>query len=442
MPTAKQVMAIANAQIGVKESPKNSNKTKYGKAFGENGVPWCFIFEWWCGDSAAKKYGGENPFPHSSNAAYGQDDIINKKGGKWVMKKTKSKATRKAALKKYKLGDCVDFDFGNMSAYRQHTGLVDSVEGYYVWCIEGNTSKSGSQSNGGMVVKQKRHYTAICSCARPNYDEESKEQKPAFEFPERGYYKKGDKGDGVKQMQKYLNHATKGAFDYTIKADGEFGDLTERACKFMQEVRHITVDGEFGKKSLAECKKKVTVPMMAVNFGVMIAKDPSFAYGTGERAHRYGCYFCQTNVGPKKKIKEKTGEPHYVKDKEGRRHTYEKTYCCNPFVTACYAHGAEVPAMLKACRAGSGGGLSVKTWTRYKCFKKVGACKKVPFEKLQVGDIILRSKHVFLYTGADWLVEASGEGWGKDTIAHKKQAKERYATYQRDNTAYVVRYKG
>lgn len=181
--------------------------------------------------------------------------------------------------------------------------------------------------------------------------------------------------------------------------------------------------------------------MRAVNFGVMIAEDNSFTYGVGKRAHRYGCYFCQTNTGARKKLKEKAGEPHYVKDSNGKRHTYTKTYCCNPFITACYAHGAEIPAVLEACRDGSGGGLSVKSWTRYKCFKKVGACKRVDFSKLQVGDFILCDHHVWMYTGGDWLVEASGEGWGKDSIAHKRGAKERYAKYQKDKTAYVMRYK-
>lgn len=180
MPTASEVIAIARKQIGYKESPANSNRTKYGRKFGLNGEAWCFIFEWWCGWKASKKHGGTNPFPHNSNAAYGQDDIVSKMGGTWVMKKTTSKTTRKEALKRYRAGDCVDFDFGAYDAYRRHTGLVERVEGDYVYCIEGNTSpdQNGSQSNGGMVCRKKRHYTEICSCARPKYDKEtSKNEK-------------------------------------------------------------------------------------------------------------------------------------------------------------------------------------------------------------------------------------------------------------------------
>lgn len=177
MPTASEVMAIAAKQIGYKESPPNSNKTKYGRKFGLNGEPWCAIFEWWCGWKAAKKFGGDNPFPHNSNAAYIQDDIV-LRGGTWILKKTTSLTARKEALKRYKKGDCVDFDFGAVNKYdawRRHTGLVENVVGDYVYCIEGNTTpdgKDGSQSNGGMVCRKKRHYSQICSCARPKYDKE------------------------------------------------------------------------------------------------------------------------------------------------------------------------------------------------------------------------------------------------------------------------------
>ena len=179
MPTAKQVMAIAKSQIGIMESPANSNNVKFNTAYYGHRVygvaySWCAVFEWWCGEQAAQKYGGTNPFPKNANAAYAQDEIVSKKGGKWILKKTTSASKRKAALKKMKMGDVVCFDFGAMDAYRDHTGLVLYVSGDYVYTIEGNTSKSGSQSNGGRVCKKKRHYTDICSCARPKYNTSTK----------------------------------------------------------------------------------------------------------------------------------------------------------------------------------------------------------------------------------------------------------------------------
>ena len=46
-------------------------------------------------------------YPHNSNAAYAQDQIVSKCGGKWVMKKNTSKETRKAYLRMAKPGDVV-----------------------------------------------------------------------------------------------------------------------------------------------------------------------------------------------------------------------------------------------------------------------------------------------------------------------------------------------
>lgn len=45
--TVSMVIATAKAELGYKESPKNSNKTKYGKWIGANGQPWCCSFICW-----------------------------------------------------------------------------------------------------------------------------------------------------------------------------------------------------------------------------------------------------------------------------------------------------------------------------------------------------------------------------------------------------------
>lgn len=240
MPTAKKVMDIARSQIGYKESPANSNKTKYGKAFGMNGVPWCFIFEWWCGNKADSR---NNPFTHNSNAGYGQDEIVSKKGGKWIMKKNKSKAMRKAALKMYREGDCVDFDFGKMDAYRRHTGLVDHVEGDYVYVIEGNTSpdgKNGSQSNGGMVCRKKRHYSTICSAARPAYSDAAPVEEPKPDPVTKPLTVDGILGyQTACRMQNWLG----------TSVDGEIGPNTVRALQ--KKIGAKPVDGKWGKHTSA-----------------------------------------------------------------------------------------------------------------------------------------------------------------------------------------------
>lgn len=265
------------------------------------------------------------------------------------------------------------------------------------------------------------------------------------------YFAKGDKGIDVKYLQMFLNWANQGTIEKKLKVDGEYGKLTVKAVKFYQEVHHLVEDGEFGKMGMKIAKSMyMTKALMAVNWAVSVSKDNSFAYGVGERAHRGGCYFCETNTGKRKYKKEKKGEPHYVNkhgkkwhEGDGKKYTYEKTYCCNPFIFAAYAHGAEDPKIHAACRKGKCGGMSTRDWTKYKCFKVVGRCKDLKFSDMKAGDVIICDKthhHVWMFTGSNHIVEASGGNWSKDSIKHKGGARSRFKTYQKDKTAYVLRY--
>ena len=132
----------------------------------------------------------------------------------------------------------------------------------------------------------------------------------------------------------------------------------------------------------------------ACEWGVEIANDNSFAYGTGNTAHRTGCYFCGTNSR-----------------KKGPG--YEKTYCCNPFVHACYAHGAQDPQMLKTCQRGGSIGMDEGDYTHYGVWKNVG---KPSISELEMGDVLVSGGHVMMYIGDGELVHAKEEGWGAGTI--------------------------
>ena len=239
MAKASEVLKVAASQIGVTESPKNSNRTKYGKAFGENGVPWCAIFLWW--DFRKAKAG--SLYPHNSNAAYAQDQIVSKCGGKWVMKKNTSKATRKAYLRMAKPGDVVCMDFGRMDAYRSHIGIVEKVDGTNLICIEGNTSKSGSQSNGGMVCRQTRPYTYICSAARPAYSDAAPVEEPKPDPVTKPLTVDGDLGyQTACRMQTWLNDS--GA-EPKLAVDGEVGPNTIRALQ--KKIGAKPIDSKWGK---------------------------------------------------------------------------------------------------------------------------------------------------------------------------------------------------
>lgn len=236
MTTSADVLKVAVSQIGYKESPANSNKTKYGKWFGLNGQPWCAIFLDWCFEQAK----GGVLFPHNANAAHAQDEIVIKCAGTWIMKKTTSKATRRAYLAKAKPGDVVCFDFGRMDAYRQHIGIVERVSGTNIICIEGNTSQHGSQSNGGMVCRQSRPYTYICAVVRPAYGDAVKAETPKPDPVTKPLQVDGVMGyHTVCRMQTWLG----------TTVDGEIGPNTVRALQ--KKIGAKPVDGKWGKHTSA-----------------------------------------------------------------------------------------------------------------------------------------------------------------------------------------------
>ena len=146
--TAKTVLEIACGELGTKESPANSNKTKYGKWYGFDGNPWCMMFVQWCFHQA----GMALPFKSASCSG-----LLN-----WY------KANRpKSVVKTSQPGDIVIYNFG-------HTDIVESVGSGTITAIEGNTSpgEAGSQSNGGMVCRRVRKTSLATAYIRPDYEEE------------------------------------------------------------------------------------------------------------------------------------------------------------------------------------------------------------------------------------------------------------------------------
>lgn len=140
------IIEVAKNEIGVTESPKNSNKTKYGKAFGLDGQPWCGMFVSWCYDQAGvvlPKIGFSKPGFAGCQTAV----AYFKKVGKITTKPVP--------------GDIVFFDWNSDGRY-DHTGIFvkDNGDGTFD-TIEGNTAIA-NDSNGGKVMARNRSYsTAI-----------------------------------------------------------------------------------------------------------------------------------------------------------------------------------------------------------------------------------------------------------------------------------------
>jgi len=147
-----KIVDIALLEVGVKESPDNSNKQKYGKWFGLNGVAWCGIFVSWCYFKAGYSLGNIGYLKGFAGVqtAYNHFKVT----GELVTKET------------VKPGDIVMFDWGG-DGHCDHTGIFSKDLGNGCFeCIEGNTSLT-NQSNGGEVMIRKRNYCLVKGFAHP-----------------------------------------------------------------------------------------------------------------------------------------------------------------------------------------------------------------------------------------------------------------------------------
>ena len=151
MATAKEILAVARGELGYKESPAGSNRTKYGAWFGLNGHPWCMMFIQWVFAQA----GVELPVKTASCSAlmsYAQAH------GQWV-------------TSGYRAGDIVILDIPGNTVKTDHCGLVVTPLTTGVRTIEGNTG-TGNDANGGEVMERTRPANWIVGAYRPIYDEE------------------------------------------------------------------------------------------------------------------------------------------------------------------------------------------------------------------------------------------------------------------------------
>ena len=155
MATVSELLDIARRQIGVKESPPNSNNVRYntwyyGREVSGAAYPWCMVFVQWVFDRAGVKL----PVRTASCGALMRSA---QSAGCWV-------------TKGYQPGDVVIYDFPGGAA-TDHCGIVESVDGTYISAIEGNTS-SASDADGGAVERRARKFSQIVGAVRPSYDKE------------------------------------------------------------------------------------------------------------------------------------------------------------------------------------------------------------------------------------------------------------------------------
>lgn len=282
MATAKELIKVAEAEVGYleKETNKNldnktanagdENYTKYARDFDtkypdfyngrKNGYAWCDVFVDWCfvtafGVAKAMELLGQPKKSLGAGCLYSANYY--KKIGQFYTSP--------------KVGDQIFFK--SSSGGVSHTGIVYNVTSTKVCTIEGNTSTaSGVVSNGGAVAKKSYNLTsnAIYGYGRPKYDPEPvvatpkdnkvKEwQKAAiadgFKFPK--YGADGEWGAECESVakkaicKKYLTYKYKNLTKIVQKAvgvsvDGKFGNDTKKAVIEYQKKKGLTADGCVG----------------------------------------------------------------------------------------------------------------------------------------------------------------------------------------------------
>lgn len=148
----------------------------------------------------------------------------------------------------------------------------------------------------------------------------------------------------------------------------------------------------------------------ACRWATWIAGDNRFHYGYTNKhgssdtkkwnpnAHHNGCYFCGTNTTSGGRSKKGITD-------------YQRTYCCNPFVHAAWAHGGCIPKALSICRDGSSWDYHKgKGYDSSSLFTNLGKPAK---SKLKKGDVCCNDSHIFLYIGNGKVAEAAS---GDDNV--------------------------
>lgn len=157
------VLNVARGELGYTENPSGSNRTKYWEEYNPawQGQPWCVAFLWWC-----FKHAGEGMAFFGGGKTASCGTLL-----RWYQAQGLTVPTDEVQP-----GDIVILNFSGTSE-TQHCGLVvDTLKMGYIQTIEGNTSQSGSQSNGGQVCLKTRNLSQVVGVCRPIY----KEVKPVI----------------------------------------------------------------------------------------------------------------------------------------------------------------------------------------------------------------------------------------------------------------------
>lgn len=234
--SADQFVAKAATKVGYHVTP--GKQTIFGQWYGIPAGAWCAMFLSWVA--------------HQLDAF----DILPKfawtpAGAEWF----KARGQWHNGISGIRRGDIVFYNFPDNVNRIQHVGVVEHVHGDGSFtAIEGNTSGTGSQSNGGWLLR-KRRKSYVVGYGRPAWGDGG--STPVIEQPANSdnVLEKGDSSDDVRGMQGALL-----AIGYTLGpfgADGEFGEYTRAALIAFQKSRNIEADGIYGPVTRGKLREAI-----------------------------------------------------------------------------------------------------------------------------------------------------------------------------------------
>ncbi|MEP7239040.1 MAG: peptidoglycan-binding protein [Ferruginibacter sp.] len=236
----QSIIDTATAENGTKESPANSNKTKYGKWYGLDGVKWCAIFVSFVYDKAG----------HPLEA------IDRPKGYQSCQSGFNFWKRKNRITKDPQPGDIVLYDWSG-DGICDHTGIfvkwLDTAKTkFHAW--EGNTAQ-GNDSDGGQVMLRERKSATVKAFVIPI----ALDGVISANVTDDDSLKKGDSGASVTVFQKLLHD-----LNFKITVDGIFGADTETTVKAFQKKHSLTETGIVTPEVLGVMEEEAALPKVPV----------------------------------------------------------------------------------------------------------------------------------------------------------------------------------
>ncbi len=230
----QSIIDTAATENGTTESPPNSNKTKYGKWYGLDGVKWCAIFMSYVYNKAGHHLERIDTFNGYQSCQSGYNF--------WKR--------NNCIVREPQPGDIVLYDWGG-DGICDHTGIfvkwMDAGK-TILQAWEGNTEK-GNDSDGGKVMLRERRRSAVRAFVTPKVLNE-----PVNNIPD-DTLQKGDSGSDVTVMQRLLFD-----LDFDVKVDGIFGEGTVEAVKKFQQKHSLPVTGTVSPEVLGVMQEEASLP--------------------------------------------------------------------------------------------------------------------------------------------------------------------------------------